>query len=358
MEALKERIDADAVRSLALYVPAPARDGFLRHALDGLDALELKARVIQVADALREALPEDWPSAIGYVLDQLPPAPTHTDALTAGMPLWPLLTLVERHGLDHPDLSLEALARLTPHWTAEYAVRPYFQADPEAMRTWVDRWSLSEDVHVRRLASEGSRPRLPWGIRLHCRIDDPQALLPCLERLLDDPSEYVRRSVANHLNDLAKDHPDLVLQIARDWSAPGRERLIRHGLRTLLKEGHPEALSAIGLRPFAGSVEVLPPSPTVVLGASLSLQVRLCSETTQRVRLDYAVHHRRQDGSLHPKVFTWSERTLKAGQTVELIREHPFVPRSVRRLHPGLQRVDVRVNGVVHGPFDVELLPQ
>ncbi|MCB9669218.1 MAG: DNA alkylation repair protein [Alphaproteobacteria bacterium] len=354
MEPFKERIDAAAIDAIAAFVGGRwDRAGFARDALDGLHDLELKARVDHVADALRAHLPDTWPAALGHVLADLPEAPDHADALTDQMGLWPVLACVERHGLAHPEPSLEALERLTPFWSAEFAVRPYFRDDPVAMVRWVDRWSTHPNVHVRRLASEGSRSRLPWGLRLQCRIDEPTALLPALERLRDDPSPYVRRSVANHLNDIAKDHPDVVLDIARAW-LPGpteRQKLVRHALRTLVKAGDPRALELLGVGPFAGDVRLERAPSTVAVGGTLALTLTLTARRAQRVRVDYAIHHLRANGSRTPKVFHWTERDLAAGETLVLTKAHPLREVSTRRLYPGEQAVDARVNGQATDPL-------
>lgn len=323
------------------------RDAFRREATAGLDALELKARVVHVADALRRQLAPEWPDALAQVLSSMPAEPTTTDGLTDAMGLWSVLTLVERHGLAHPELSLDALGRLTPFWSAEFAVRPYFEADPTGMLAWLERWSVDDNVHRRRLASEGSRPRLPWGIRLGCRIADPLAVVPVLTRLRDDPSEYVRRSVANHLNDIAKDHPDHVLTLARDWlpGSPQTLKLVRHALRTQIKQGEPAVYRLLGLEPFAGTVRFEVGTDSVTVGDVLPLRVELEAEQDQRVRVDFALHHRRANGTLSPKVFHWTERTVEAGIPLVLEKNYALRKVTTRRLYAGGHAVDVRING-------------
>lgn len=349
IEPFKNQIDARAVAHITRFVGGDwDRDAFTGEALDGLDALELKARVVHVADALRRHLAPDWPTALAQVVSALPEAPTETDELTTAMGLWPVLTLVERHGLDTPDASLSALERLTPFWSAEFAVRPYFRDDPEGMVQWVDRWSRHDNVHVRRLASEGSRPRLPWGIRLQCRIDTPKALVPSLERLRDDPSEYVRRSVANHLNDIAKDHPDVVLEVAQAW-LPGpktREKLVRHALRTQIKACDPRAYTLLGLEPFGGQATFTCATDHLYVGEALALEVTLESPVEQRVRLDLGLHFLKKNGTRTPKVFHWSERTLKPGKPLTLRKSFKVAKVSTRVYHPGEQGIDLRINGV------------
>jgi 3-methyladenine DNA glycosylase AlkC len=358
VEPFKNAIDAAAVDRIARFVGGDwDREGFRTRALEGLDALELKARVVQVADALRAQLHPDWPVALDQILADLPPEPTDTDDLTGSMGLWPVLTAVERHGLAHPERSLEALGRLTPFWSAEFAVRPYFAADPARMVRWVERWSTDANVHRRRLASEGSRPRLPWGIRLQCRIDEPTAVLPALTRLRDDPSAYVRRSVANHLNDIAKDHPDVVLAVARDWlpGTPTTGKLVRHALRTQIKAGSPAAYRLLGLEPFVGGIAFHAGPAEITVGEALDLELTLHPDREQRVRIDFGLHHRLASGDLSPKIFHWTERTVRAGRPLTLTKRYVLREVTTRRLHAGRHAIDVRINGVASDPIPFDL---
>ncbi len=361
-EPFKNRIDTGAIERIAALVPGSwDRTGFVRAASADLADLELKDRVNQVADALRAALPDDFPTALEQILAGLPEAPVDTDSLTDAFELWPLCSFVERHGLDHPAASLAAMPRLTPHWSCEFAIRPFYRDDPDHVHQWLDRWVTHDNVHVRRLVSEGTRPRLPWGIRLDNRIADPERMRPLLEQLRDDPSEYVRRSVANHLNDIAKDHPAALVELARDWltDVPARhektrEKLVRHALRTQIKAGDPAAFALIGLHPFEGTVQLEVSPRQVVVGEPLDLSVTLTStaEQPQRVRLDYGVHYLRKNGSHSAKVFKLAERTIPPGHSVLVERTHRTRIVTTRRLYAGQQRIDVRVNGVATPTVD------
>ncbi len=352
MAAFKYKIDAGAVARIAGRVPGDwDREGFRRAALDGLDALELKGRVAQVADALRAALPGPYPAALRQLLAGVPEAPPPGSGLTEDWSYWPLCTFVERHGLGHPGPSLDAMERLTPHWSCEFALRPYFAADPQGVYARLERWVAHPSVHLRRLVSEGTRPRLPWGARLRHRVRHPELLLPLLERLRDDPEDYVRRSVANHLNDIAKDHPELLLRVAAGWSQgapPARQRLLKHALRTLLKAGDPRAYALIGLRPFEGTIRVERSPARVAVGEVITLRATLCSrsEHPQRLRLDLGVHFRLKSGALSPRVFRWTERSIQPGEVLTLRKDYALRRVSTRRLYPGAQAIDLRVNGV------------
>jgi len=239
---------------------------------------------------------------------------------------------------------------LTQYWSCEFAIRPYFAAEPDAVLTRLRRWVTHPNVHIRRLVSEGSRPRLPWGIRLQHRIAHPETMLPLLEALRDDPEEYVRRSVANHLNDIAKDHPDLVIRTAKAWltdAPPTRIKLIKHALRTQIKAGDTRAYALIGLQPFAGSVQVVRSPERIAVGEAVTLSVTLQSQSDapQRIRLDLGLHFRLKNESLSTKVFHWTERTLKPGEVMTLEKVYTVRKVSTRRLYPGEQAIDLRVNG-------------
>ncbi|WP_395173377.1 hypothetical protein [Roseibium alexandrii] len=174
-------------------------------------------------------------------------------------------------------------------------------------------WTQDPNVHVRRLVSEGTRPRLPWGMRLHRLIEDPSSTVPLLEALKDDREEYVRRSVANHLNDIAKDHPALVSDIAANWlknATPQREKLVRHACRSLIKNGYEPALRAFGLNaPEIHLADLSIEREQVRFGSSLSFSVALKSTATrsQDLIIDYVLHFRKANGKLAPKVFKWDE---------------------------------------------------
>ncbi len=184
-----------------------------------------------------------------------------------------LCDFVARQGLEDPDFSLEALRDLTPYGSAEFAVRPFLVRDLTGTVRTLTRWAEDENEHVRRLASEGSRPRLPWGLRLAALVQDPEPTGPILDRLQDDPSLYVRKSVANHLNDIAKDHPDRVIARVSAWDRdrPGTAWIVRHALRTLVKRGDARALKSVGSHrpPGGGGSRLLrPPQKTPARGGA------------------------------------------------------------------------------------------
>jgi 3-methyladenine DNA glycosylase AlkC len=351
-EALKHLINARSVASAAALLAArwPGFDErrFRRLAGSGLEALELKARALQLCTALEATLPEDFERAAGLVEICL-----QGDDALQGWVLWPFGEFVARRGLHQPERALQVLRALTPRFTAEFAIRPFIVQHPALVFETLARWAQDPDEHVRRLVSEGSRPRLPWGLRLQALVRDPTPTLPLLAALQDDPSEYVRRSVANHLNDIAKDHPDLVagwLEQHLPSAPPERRALLRHASRSLIKQGHVRTLAAWGLgAAFQGQVTLKVSPARIVLGeaVTLSLQLLGSSAQPQRLEVDYAVHHVKADGRTTPKVFKGWRLELPPGGHLPLSKRHAVRPITTRRYHPGRHVVDVRINGQV-----------
>ncbi len=349
-EPFKLLIDAAVVRRLgdALHAAWPAFDraGFVRHAATGLDALELKARALQLAAALEATLPAAFADA-APLLEQVMEGGTGLD----GWALWPVGEFVARRGLDEPERALAVLHRLTRRFTAEFAIRPFIVRHPALVFETLARWTRDDSEHVRRLVSEGSRPRLPWGLQLKALVADPSPTLPLLAALQDDESEYVRRSVANHLNDIAKDHPQLVAEwLERHLPDAGvaRRRLLRHASRTLIKRGDRRVLTAWGLgRPLRGEAALALAPRRVVLGGELRLTVTLTSDAAkpQPLAVDYVVHHVKADGGTSPKVFKGWNLVLAPKASVALDKRHPVKPITTRRYHPGRHRVTLQVNG-------------
>ena len=326
-----------------------------------LEALELKQRVMMVADALHEALPDDADRRRSAILAMLHPDDAEgwngssTLEGLRGWGIWPLTDMIGRYGLGSLGQALETLRELTKRGTSEFDVRPFIAADPDQALAIIAAWVNDPNHHVRRLVSEGTRPRLPWGMRLHDLVANPKPMLPVLQKLRDDPSDYVRRSVANHLNDIAKDHPELVSEVARDWmqnANPNRKKLLRHACRTLIKEGHANTLATFGFaRPEIAKPAITVKADTVRFGNALEFEtaIRATGKTGQNVILDYIIHHRKADGTLSPKVFKWTTFKLAPGETKHLKKRHVFKPITTRRYYPGTHALSLRINGSDHG---------
>jgi len=374
-EAFKNLINADTVREAArhLHRAWPGFDAgrFETLALQGLQDLEFKARAMHLCDALEATLPRDFDQAATLIEAALAP-PGESDDLSmlrsgpqglAGWVVWPLGEYVVRRGADTPQRALQTLHALTQRHTAEWAVRPFIERHPETTFATLARWATDPSAHVRRLVSEGSRPRLPWGLQLKPLIRDPSPTLALLRALQDDPSAYVRRSVANHLNDIAKDHPQVIVQwLAEHLPAapPPRRALLKHACRTLIKQGHPQVLEAWGLgAPLRGEVTLALSPKKLAVGESLqlALQLRSSAARTQTLVIDYAVHHVKANGQSTPKVFKGWTLQLAAHESLSLQKRHSMRAVTTRRYHPGRHEVDLRINGKVLARAFFQLKP-
>lgn len=362
-EPFKNWFNADLIRAMAVLfdrVDGFDRDEFERIALTGLDDLELMQRSDRISDAMTASLPLHFPAILSPLTDILHPdtesgfntGPLGPEGLH-GWALMPVGKFVATHGMGCPGESLTFLREMTMRSSAEFAVRPFYKEHPDLTLAHTAEWVRDENQHVRRLASEGSRPRLPWGMRLHGFVDDPAPLLPLLTALRDDPSDYVRRSVANNLNDIAKDHPDLVADVAAHWmiDAPEpRQKLVKHACRSLIKSGHVATLKVFG---YGGADTVsarLTAAPQVVqLGQSLTLTATLnhTADAAQRVLIDIILRFLRADGTHGAKVFKWTETTLPPGQPLVLQKRLPLRDVTTRRHYPGRQFAALQVNGQV-----------
>jgi 3-methyladenine DNA glycosylase AlkC len=339
--------------ALAVVCPMFDTDRFRAAALDGLAELELKARVDHLIAALHTELPADFKAAAA-VLERVP------DCWDAGAPddplrgfaAWPITDYIGVYGVDEPHPALQTLKRLTPLFSAEFAIRPFILQHPELVCSTLATWCDDDDRHVRRLVSEGTRPRLPWGCRLPLFIRDPAPILPLLERLRDDPSEYVRRSVANNLNDIAKDHPETTLDVCTRWAgnAPApRQKLIRHALRTLVKAGHPRTFPLLGYTaaPRIAVADLAVTPTTVQLGDTIAIAFDLVSEAAaaQSMVVDYRIHFVKANGRTAPKVFKLRNVQLPGRARQPLTASRSFAPISTRRYYPGRHELEILVNG-------------
>lgn len=222
---------------------------FVREVDAGVQDLELKARVAHISDMLHKYLGGTYPHNLGMLVEILGPEnPAETGMFTEYYWAMPIAYYVEKYGLDHPDMSLSAIEEITKRNTGEYAIRPYLMHHPEKTLNKIKKWSKSSNFHVRRLASEGVRPRLPWAAKLDTFINDPTPILPILRTLRDDPVKYVQKSVANCLNDIFKDNPDLAKEEVESWisdATSSRKWIVKHALRTLKKKEDPWAMGVI-----------------------------------------------------------------------------------------------------------------
>ncbi len=364
-EPFKNLINADLIRATGAHLRRVwsgfDQAAFESAALQGLNALEMKARAMQIAGALLATLPADFDRAAGVIERALAPADEGdgdgvaslpiTPAGLAGWVVWPLGEFIVRSGQAHPERALACLRELTQRFSAEFAIRPFIAHHPALCWSTLARWTSDPNTHVRRLVSEGSRPRLPWGLQLKDLVADPSPTLPLLAALQDDPTAYVRRSVANHLNDIAKDHPATVV----DWVArhfPGapddRKALLSHASRTLIKSGHGPMLALWGVgQGLVGHIEFSVSPQRVAVGGSVTLNLRLRSRRPmpQQLVIDIVMQGPGAAGRPTTKVFKGWTLDLAAHEDRRLQRVHPMRPVTTRRLVPGPHRIHLRING-------------
>lgn len=344
-------------RHLARHVPGLDADMFCAPIVAKLAPLELKARAQLIADHLHAALPGDSANRAAVLRAILhPDRLDHADQPSddrglCGWAILPLTMVVGQHGVADFDRGMALMREMTMRFSAEFGIRHFLLADQARALAIMAGWLDDPNRHVRRLVSEGSRPRLPWAMRLPALMADPGPALPLLERLRDDPEPYVRRSVANHLNDIAKDHPRRVAALLADWARDGgkdRMALLRHAARGLIKAGDADALAVFGhgMARIAPAVPVLS-TTRLQMGDTLAFDVALTSlsDAPQSLSVDYVLHYRKATGMLSPKVFKGARLMLNPGETRTLRRRHSFRDVTTRRHYPGDHALSLRING-------------
>jgi 3-methyladenine DNA glycosylase AlkC len=351
MEPFKEMLNLGAVGSIADAVervyPAFNKRSFVRNVKTALEPLELKARVQFLTARLVESLPESPAKAFPILVA----AVEKNDSLE-GFSVWPFTEVVALRGLKHFELSMRTLERLTPHFSAEFAIRPFLKMHREATLGRMFSWTAHKNEHVRRLASEGCRPNLPWGGKIPELLQNPQLTFPILDRLHADPSLYVRLSVANHLNDFSIASPDHVKQSIRRWKDAGSENhsaLARRALRTLVKRGDPEALQLLGIEQN-GDLQIAGfrlKSRSVAWSGRLDYECTInnLSNTPATVLFDFAMFFRRSNGVFGRKVFRGRKLEVAAHETKQVGGSYSFRPITTRRYYPGEQGIEPILNG-------------
>jgi 3-methyladenine DNA glycosylase AlkC len=336
----------------------------LREAAQGVDGLSLRARSDYVSAALIADLPADY-ATVAAIFRRALDEPGFT-----GWMIWPVTETVTTLALAAEsagesaafDDGLELLAELTPRLTGEFAIRRFLEADLDRALRVILPWSTHPNEHVRRLASEGTRAFLPWAIRVRALLAQPESTAPILTALRSDDSEYVRRSVANHLNDLGRQSPELATALARSWMADAdahTQWVVRHGLRVLIKKAYPPALALLGFDEVTVAVsEPVLDTPVVTMPGSLGFEFDITNtgEAAARLAVDYLVYYVKANGTLAPKVFKLTTTTLEAGQTVHLRKRHNFHPMTTRVHYPGTHALELQINGVRYARTGFDLV--
>ncbi|MCY1076905.1 DNA alkylation repair protein [Archangium lansingense] len=355
-EQLKNFFDRNVVKRIATMLrgahPSFPEQHFLSEAATGLEAHELLGRARHIMQAMHRALPGDFESAAGILLRSLGPEREREES--QGMEVFiylPHTMYVSEHGLGHFEASMRAQYELTKRFTAEFSIRPFLERYPRETLERLHQWTKDPNVHIRRLVSEGTRPRLPWASRLRAFQKDPSPVLALLELLKDDPELYVRRSVANNLNDIGKDNPELLVDTCARWkegASPERLWIIGHALRSAVKRGDTRALSVLGFR-GGGELEVTASfqPKQVRLGESIgmTLSVTNRAKTRQQAVVDFAVHFIKANGSASPKVFKGGKVDLLPGASCSFEKTISFAAMTTRKPYAGTHRVEALVNG-------------
>ncbi|MFD0619771.1 hypothetical protein ACFQZR_20080 [Paenibacillus sp. GCM10027629] len=321
------------------------------------DELALKERMRKISVTLGRYLPPSYEEAINVLFA--------IDETCTGFPYLFLPDFVEVYGQadEHWELSMQALERFTSGSSSEFAIRPFLLRDPERAMRQMAIWAEHPSEHVRRLASEGCRPRLPWGVALSMFKRDPAPILPILEMLKADPSLYVRKSVANNLNDIAKDHPSIVIETARRWQGkhPDTDWIIRHACRTLIRKADPEIMQIFGYAEDASSlttsasIAVEPTSLTIGERCELQYALRVREGEEVRVRIEYGIYFVKAKGQTSRKLFLLTDKTVPGGTVLNGRRSHNWADLTTRRHYRGEHRIVLVVNGVEVAETTVEL---
>lgn len=351
--AFKNFISPSVVKTLAdqiaLVHPSFPKVEFMKVS-EGLGPLELKARVLLITEALRVHLPQDYLKALKILHKVIENDKVH------GFSLWPFSEYIGQFGLGHFDESLITMKAMTERFTSEFAIRPFFIKNPQKVLKQFKVWSKDKNHHVRRWVSEGSRPLLPWGQRLDLFKREPAHTLELLDVLKFDEELYVRKSVANHLNDISKHHPDVVIATLSRWQKECPEKhqakldwIRRHALRTLIKKGNSKALKLMGVggeaKVSVGNIKLAKDKLKVGEVLSFSFDLRSMSNKKQKIVVDYAIHFLKKNGQSVGKVFKLKTFELTAKESVQIKKNHSFKKITTMVYYPGVHKVAVQING-------------
>jgi len=358
MELMKNGLSDKAIQRIALafskVYPTFNIESFSKDVLNSYDSLELKERVNHIIAILHKQMPKDFIDTV-KIFEKIPAIWDRGDSNDPlrSFAAWPIIDYIGVHGLTHPQESLAILKQLTNLFSAEFAIRPFIKEYPKVCHQQFLLWVNDESEDVRRLVSEGTRPRLPWGIRLHQFIENPNINIPLLTSLKDDSSLYVRRSVANHLNDIAKDHPELVIEVCKQWYKNANNELkwlIKHATRSLVKYGYTDVFPLLGFteNPQVTISELSVPANNIKLGDKMPFQFILHSNSNdkQKLVIDYAIHFVKANGKQQAKVFKLKNIVIAKEDKKILAKQFSFKPISTRKYYVGEHKLEIFVNGI------------
>ncbi len=334
-------------------------DSFDMEIADNIETQGLGERIQQVRKSLFNHLPKDYQQSVGVLLSSLPeilPNDAFDKKLDLssqnGFIMISLTSFVSRYGIEHYQFSMNALKEMTKRFSSEGSIRYFIIKYPEKVLDTFSSWMKDESAHVRRLVSESTRPRLPMMMALPAFKKDPSPIIPFLEYLKNDSELFIRRSVANNLNDIAKDNPDVVTKLLAQWSdnkSSNMTWLIKHALRTLEKQGNINALKILGFSDNPDvSVEKFELKTThILLGEQLDMSIMLRANTKEEnLLIDYVVYHVKANGELKPKVFKWAKKKISPSKNICLNKKHNIKPISTRKYYPGKHEIHLQINGM------------
>ena len=330
---------------------------FQNEVLSKFPELELKQRISWMRECLEKFLPKDYKKAVTILLNALPKPcdPNKSDNDFGEFILVPFSDFVAMNGCQKEQLkfSLNALKEITKRFSAEDAIRFFLNAFPKETLEEIQNWTKDPHYHVRRLTSEGTRPRLPWSQKLN--LDNTEVIAKILSELYFDPTRFVVRSVANHLNDISKEDPNLVIKTLKKWEESSKakskemEYLKSHALRTLIKAGNQNALEFLGYH-AAPKINVSPlkiKTPKVEIGSALEFAFDIDLQKDEKLMIDYLLYFQNKSGKLAPKTFKIKKGEFKKGETITVQKKHPLKKMTTKKLYPGLHKVALQINGQI-----------
>ena len=357
MEPFKNIFNKKSVKNLSNQIATQAKKSFdqknfIRQVNNTLETLEMKDRVRLISQSLKSSLNGTYIENIDFLIASL--ADDKNEDGPFGFMVWPLLQYVEDYGLEDFDTSFMAMYEMTQRFSAEFTIRPYLIKDDKTVFKILKKWQKDPNHHIRRLCSEGTRPNLPWGLKVHSLNENLERNLELIDRLKDDPEEYVRRSVANHLNDISRIDQKLMLSTADKWSKgnppPERVWVVRHATRSLLKQGHPKALKLHGYNPKAKLTlsKIKLDKKKIREGDHLTVSGELSNsnKNQQKILVEYIIHYLKKDGSYSKKQFRMKDTSIEGGESMPLEKKIHFKKVTTRKHYKGIHKVSLQVNGV------------
>lgn len=347
-DALKEMFNKTFYEQFALEFnkvdPHFHPEKFVKDVTKDLDHLSLNGRMRNTSLVLKKYLPSDYKKSLELLFKTIPNLNRNYTSL-----VFP--DFVGLYGHDDFNLSMEALKYFTQFGSSEFAIREFLKRDFNKTIKVMNKWADDKNHHVRRLASEGSRPRLPWSFKLDEVIKNPKLTQLIVEKLKSDDELYVRKSVANHLNDISKDNAEWMLRVLSSWEKTNVNTswIVKHASRTLIKKGNVQSLL---LFDFEKNVKVKVCNfslnkSKINLGESLQFEFDIVSEkaTSQKLVIDFAVHYIKKSGERSPKVFKLKEIVLNPKQAIHISKMHRFQDFTTRKHYPGKHTIEILING-------------